>query len=161
MDFGTGEIISAADAEYYVVLVDANHRYQAHLNLLKENEGLKEEEQYKGEFYLIYALNDKLAISKLLSEINICTNPWRGNDFPKSVKMANKENLPLLDFIDELQMMIGLSSRFQMGNFKSDITKEILADAADNKISEKLRNTSGIERGRKLLKLPRKAGQIP
>ena len=39
VDFGTGEIISAADAEYYVVLVDANHRYQAHLNLLKENEG--------------------------------------------------------------------------------------------------------------------------
>ena len=161
VDFGTGETINESDAEYYVVLVDANHRYQAHLNLLKENEGLKEEEQYKGEFYLLYALNDKLAISKLLSEINICTNPWRGNDFPKSVKMANKENLPLLDFIDELTNDDwSLAAASKWATFKSDITKEILADAADNKISEKLRNTSGIERGRKLLEAAKKSFSV-
>ena len=122
---------------------------------------MKEEEQYKGEFYLIYALNDKLAISKLLSEINICTNPWRGNDFPKSVKMANKENLPLLDFIDELTNDDwSLAAASKWATFKSDITKEILADAADNKISEKLRNTSGIERGRKLLEAAKKSFSV-
>ena len=37
VDFETGKTISEANADKYVVLVDANHRYQAHLNLLKAN----------------------------------------------------------------------------------------------------------------------------
>ena len=40
VDFETGEIISAADAARYVVLVDANHRYKGHLNLLEANKDL-------------------------------------------------------------------------------------------------------------------------
>ena len=102
VDFETGEIISGADAARYVVLVDANHRYKAHLNLLEANKELKDEEKYKGEFYLIYALNEEIAVSRMFSEINICTNPWKGGDFPKGAKMACKEELPLLDFIVEL-----------------------------------------------------------
>ena len=62
VDFETGEIISGADAARYVVLVDANHRYKAHLNLLEANKELKDEEKYKGEFYLIYALYLQLII---------------------------------------------------------------------------------------------------
>lgn len=78
VDFETGETISKADADRYVVLVDANHRYKAHLNLLEANKDLKDEEKYKGEFYLIYALNEEIAVSRMFSEINICTNPWKG-----------------------------------------------------------------------------------
>ena len=153
VDFETGEIISAADAARYVVLADANHRYKAHLNLLEANKDLKDEEKYKGEFYLIYALNEEIAVSRMFSEINICTNPWKGGDFPKGAKMACKEELPLLDFIVELtEEGYPLPTASKWGTFKAGITKEIMADAMAGKISDKLRKTNGLERGRRLLK---------
>lgn len=153
VDFETGETISKADADKYVVLVDANHRYKAHLNLLEANKDLKDEEKYKGEFYLIYALNEEIAVSRMFSEINICTNPWKGGDFPKGAKMACKEELPLLDFIVELtEQGYPLPTASKWGTFKAGITKEIMADAMAGKISDKLRKTNGLERGRRLLK---------
>lgn len=153
VDFETGETISEADAGKYVVLVDANHRYKAHLNLLEANKDLKDEEKYKGEFYLIYALNEEIAVSRMFSEINICTNPWKGGDFPKGAKMACKEELPLLDFIVELtEQGYPLPTASKWGTFKAGITKEIMADAMAGKISDKLRKTNGLERGRRLLK---------
>ena len=119
VDFETGEIISGADAARYVVLVDANHRYKGHLNLLEANKDLKDEEKYKGEFYLIYALNEEIAVSRMFSEINICTNPWKGGDFPKGAKMACKEELPLLDFIVELtEQGYPLPTASKWGTFK-------------------------------------------
>lgn len=96
VDFETGEIISAADADRYVVLVDANHRYKGHLNLLEANKDLKDEEKYKGEFYLIYALNEEIAVSRMFSEINICTNPWKGATFLKGLKWRAKRNFRYL-----------------------------------------------------------------
>ena len=153
VDFETGEIISGADAARYVVLVDANHRYKAHLNLLEANKELKDEEKYKGEFYLIYALNEEIAVSRMFSEINICTNPWKGGDFPKGAKMACKEELPLLDFIVELtEQGYPLPTASKWGTFKAGITKEVMADAMAGKISDKLRKTNGLERGERLLK---------
>ena len=153
VDFETGESISGADAARYVVLVDANHRYKAHLNLLEANKELKDEEKYKGEFYLIYALNEEIAVSRMFSEINICTNPWKGGDFPKGAKMACKEELPLLDFIVELtEEGYPSPTASKWGTFKASITKEIMADAMAGKISDKLRKTNGLERGRRLLK---------
>lgn len=153
VDFETGEIISAADADRYVVLVDANHRYKGHLNLLEANKDLKDEEKYKGEFYLIYALNEEIAVSRMFSEINICTNPWKGGDFPKGAKMACKEKLPLLDFIVELtEQGYPLPTASKWGTFKAGITKEVMADAMAGKISDKLRKTNGLERGERLLK---------
>lgn len=153
VDFETGETISEADAGKYVVLVDANHRYKAHLNLLEANKDLKDEEKYKGEFYLIYALNEEIAVSRMFSEINICTNPWKGGDFPKGAKMACKEELPLLDFIVELtEEGYPLPTASKWGTFKAGITKEVMADAMAGKISDKLRKTNGLERGERLLK---------
>lgn len=138
VDFETGEIISAADAARYVVLADANHRYKAHLNLLEANKDLKDEEKYKGEFYLIYALNEEITVSRMFSEINICTNPWKGGDFPKGAKMACKEKLPLLDFIVKLtEQGYPLPTASKWGTFKASITKEIMADAMAGKISDK------------------------
>ena len=148
VDFETGETISEADADKYVVLVDANHRYKAHLNLLEANKDLKDEEKYKGEFYLIFALNEEITVSRMFSEINICTNPWKGGDFPKGAKMACKEKLPLLDFIVELtEEGYPLPTASKWGTFKAGITKEVMADAMAGKISDKLRKTNGLERG--------------
>lgn len=96
VDFETGEIISAADAARYVVLADANHRYKAHLNLLEANKDLKDEEKYKGEFYLIYALNEEITVSRMFSEINICTNPWKEATFLRGLKWRAKRNFRYL-----------------------------------------------------------------
>lgn len=104
VDFETEEPVNEADAGKYVVLVDANHRYQAHLNLLKANEDLKEEERYKGEFYLIRALNEEIAVAKMLAEINICTNPWKGGDFPKGAKWYVKRSYLYLTSLKNLQV---------------------------------------------------------
>ncbi len=158
VDFETGKTISEANADKYVVLVDANHRYQAHLNLLKANEDLKEEERYKGEFYLIHALNATITVAKMLAEINVCTNPWKGGDFPKGAKMVCKEELPLLDFIEELTSQgYPLPTASKWATFKSDITKDVIADVMANKINEKLRRTNGLERGKKLLEAAMKS----
>lgn len=158
VDFETEEDIDATKGKQYAVLVDANHRYQAHLNLLKKNEGLREEEQYKGEFYLIYALNDNLAISEMLTTINVCTDPWKGGDFTKGAKMVCKKPLPLLDFIDKLiDEGYPLPTASKWATFKSDITKKVMADAMVGKISEKLQLTKGLERGEKLLEAARKS----
>lgn len=159
VDFETEQVISDVDAEKYVVLVDANHRYKAHLNLLKANEELKEEEErYKGEFYLIRSLNETIAVAKMLAEINICTNPWKGGDFPKGAKMVCKEDLPLLDFIEELTSKgYPLPTASKWATFKSDITKDVMADAMAGKINEKLRKINGLERGKKLLEAAMKS----
>ena len=153
VDFETGEIISGADAARYVVLVDANHRYKGHLNLLEANKELKDEEKYKGEFYLIYALNEEIAVSRMFSEINVCTNPWKGGDFTKGAKMVCKEPLPVLDFIEKLtDEGYPLPTASKWATFKGDITKKIMADAMAGKISDKLRKTNGLKRGERLLK---------
>ena len=54
VDFITGEVISKEDAHKYIVLVEGNHRYQAHLELLKANGKLEEEQKYKKEFFVTY-----------------------------------------------------------------------------------------------------------
>ena len=64
IDFTTSDVIGKEEAMNYLVLVDANHRYEAHCRLLKENEKL-DEPKYLGEFYLMYALNAELEIAKM------------------------------------------------------------------------------------------------
>ena len=84
-DFTTGEEIK--DGNNYVVLLDANHRYSAHLRLLEENKKIEPEKQYEREFYFMYSLNPSVSIEKVLAEINIATTPWKGADYVKGVKM--------------------------------------------------------------------------
>lgn len=53
IDFETMEIISDSEQDKYLVLVDANHRYKAHLELSKDKE-------YNGKFYMMLPLTDKI-----------------------------------------------------------------------------------------------------
>ena len=80
VDFITGEVISKEDAHKYIVLVEGNHRYQAHLELLKANGKLEEEQKYKKEFFVTYPLDDNMSIMDMLAEINTCTNKWDTKD---------------------------------------------------------------------------------
>lgn len=69
MDFETGEDISKEDAGQYIVLVEGNHRYKAHLDLLEANAELEEEQKYKKEFFVTYPLDDNMSIMDMLAEI--------------------------------------------------------------------------------------------
>lgn len=48
VDFETGKAITYENADKYVVLVDANHRFKAYLELRKSDD------EYEGDFYVMY-----------------------------------------------------------------------------------------------------------
>lgn len=129
VDFETGEAVPKDNASDYVVLVDANHRYQAHLELKKEDK------EYTGEFYFIYPLNSEVIIAKMLAVINIATNGWKGKDFGKGAKMMCKDQLPLLDAINELTAKgYSLDAACKWLTFKCEVNKSVLADAMNGRL---------------------------
>lgn len=127
VDFVTGDTIREEEAVDYLVLVEGNHRYEAHLRLIADNEKRDEQKRYKGEFKLLYALNTELPIAKMLSEINIATNPWKGSDYVKGAKMSNQqEELPLLDAMSNLvNKGYSLTSASKWLTFTSRINKKL------------------------------------
>lgn len=146
VDFWTNEPITEANAADYVVLVDAGHRFKAHMELLSEGVG------YDKEFYLMYPLNTTMSIAKMLAVINTVTNLWKGKDVGNGAMMICKENLPLLIAICELTKRdYSLDAAVKWLTFQNKINKTVLADAMDGKINECLRFTTGIERGLRLL----------
>lgn len=156
VDFATGDVVREEDAVNYLVLVEGNHRYEAHCRLVKENENL-EEPKYTGEFYLMYALNTEQSIAKMLSEINIATNPWKGGDFVKGAKMSNlQKELPLLDAMNDLiKKGFSLTAASKWLTFTSKVNKDVMDCAIDGTILPELENTSGLERGKRLLEAAR------
>lgn len=150
VDFVTGETVT--DAEKCVVLLDANHRYEAHLRLMKGNETAKPEEQYTGEFYFVYSLNPSVGVDKALAEINIATTPWKGADYVKGVKMLIDEELPILDFVSELTSIgYSLDAASKWATFNSKINKTVLVKAINGNIDDILKKTNSIDRGRCLV----------
>jgi hypothetical protein len=146
IDFASKEVVTEANASSYVVLIDANHRYQAHTELLAE------EKDYNKEFYLMYPLNSELSIPKMLAEINTATSAWKGSDFGKGAKMMCSEKLPLLDSINELTSKgYSLDSACKWLTFMNKINKTVLGNAMDGTVNDVLRNVSGIQRGKNLL----------
>ena len=77
VDFETDTEINENDLTKYVVLPDGNHRYKAYLELMKEDN------DFDKDFYLVYTLNEELAIRELMMEINTETNKWVGQDWVK------------------------------------------------------------------------------
>lgn len=153
VDFVTGEEVTDENEAEYIVLLDANHRYEAHLRLLDGNEKIKEEaDKYTDDFFFVYALNETVAIDKALAEINIATTPWKGADYVKGVQMMVDAELPVLDFIEE-QTSEGMSldAASKLALFNGKVNKNILVKAINGEIDECLKNTSGLERGRKIL----------
>ena len=153
VDFVTGEEVTEQNEASYVVLLDANHRYEAHLRLMAANDKVKEEaDKYTGEFYLVYALNPTVAIDKALAEINIATTPWKGADFVKGAKMMVEAELPVLDAIAEATSEgMSLDAASKVFLFNGKVNKSVLVRAINGSIDECLLNTSGLERGRRIL----------
>lgn len=156
IDFTTGEEIK--DGNDYVVLLDANHRYSAHLRLLEENAKVEPDKQYKGEFYFVYSLNPSVGIEKALAEINIATTPWKGADYVKGVRMMVEEELPTLDFVSDLTSVgYSLDAASKWATFGSKINKTVLVRAINGNIDEVLRKSNNISRGRTLVEAAKKS----
>ena len=151
VDFETGEKV---DGDNYVVLLDANHRYEAYSELKKRGEEV-------GEFYFIYPLNKPVSIQKLLSEINIATTPWKGVDYINGVLMTGCDSKLMKEMGKLAKDGYSLSAASKWLTF-SEIKKEMLAhlmkckkiavndDDIDNKM--KLLKTTEAKLGDKLTK---------
>jgi len=151
VDFETGEQVTEENARYYVVLVDANHRYKAHLQLTNEDRN------YDGEFSFMFPLKD-ISIAKMLSEINISTNPWKAADYGKGAAMLLKEELPLLNALNQLTGNgYSIESAAMWLTFNKKVTKSVLVNAMNGSISDYLKDDKNIERGQKLLEAARKS----
>ena len=144
VDFETGEKV---DSDNYVVLLDANHRYAAYLEL-------KKKDKYDGEFYFIYPLNSSISIQKLLSEINIASNPWKGTDYINGVLMnGNPSNL--MKKMGELANDgYSLSAASKWLTFR-EIKKETLVSLMKGKKVDIAVNDTDIDNRMKLLKATR------
>ena len=146
IDFETNEPVAANDVDNYLVLLDANHRYKAHLDLKA-----KEDVEYNGEFYFMYSLNETVDIDKVLAEINIATTPWKGSDFVKGAAMMIDEKLPMLEFISGLTSKgYSLDCASKWATFSGKINKTVLVKAIGGSIAPILRKEGGIERGKHL-----------
>lgn len=147
IDAETNKKVTIENAHEYVVVLDGSHRYKAHKELCSEDE------EYRGDFYVIYSLNPKLAVAAMLAEINTATNPWKGSDYGRGAKMLNQAvELPLLDFINELtDQGFSLDAASKWATFRGDITSKLLVKAMNGEINSKLKNDKGLERGKKLL----------
>lgn len=97
IDFETMENVSESEQDKYLVLVDANHRYKAHLELLKDKD-------YKGSFYLMLPLTDRIKVAEMLAEMNICTRVWKGTDYIRGAFMSRPdEATKLLKYMMKLE----------------------------------------------------------
>lgn len=145
VDFETGELVTKEKAMSYVVLVDANHRYSAHLKLVEEDEN------YHGDFFFMYPMQD-ISVTKMLSEINIATNPWKTADYGKGAAMMIKDDLPLLNAINKLtEKGYSIEAACKWLTFESKVTKSILVKAMNNEIDDALKNCTNIKNGESLL----------
>lgn len=144
-DFETNESVSEEQQDSYVVLVDANHRFKAHLELL-------EEENYSKEFYFMELTSSDVKIAAILAEINICTNPWKGKDYGKgAILLAEEKNQLLVEINNITSEGYSLDAASKWLTFKNQISKKVLTDVMNGKIADFLKNTSGIDRGKTLI----------
>ena len=146
LDFETNAQVTPEQASQYVVIVDGAHRYQAHLELLKEPKA-----NYTGEFYFIYPLNEDQKIGPLLAEINTCTTPWKGGDYAIGASIMVDEDLPVLSFITELAKKgCSLRAASEMATLTDTITKGVIVKAMNGKIDDSLKFTDNLEYGKRL-----------
>lgn len=96
VDFSSGDPVMDEDVQNYLVLPEGNHRYEAHLRLLKENQendGKENFKKYEGKFYVMLPLSDSLSIAEMMAEMNICTKVWKGTDYIRGAIMSHPENV--------------------------------------------------------------------
>lgn len=140
VDFETGNKVENVDN--YVVLLDANHRYEAYLELKKKGVDV--------EFYFIYSLNPSLSIQKQLSEINVATNPWKGVDYINGVLMKGNDSKLMKEMGKLAKDGYSLSAASKWLTF-SEVKKEKLVAIMNGKKDGITTNDADIDNRMKLL----------
>lgn len=159
VDFQSGNEIPTNELQNYVVLVDGNHRYQAHLNLLEA--AAKGKGEYAGEFWVMYPFNEELTVVDMLTELNIATNPWKGGDYGRCAALVLGENAP--EGVKAMNALIGKGCNLACASlwiaFTKEITKSVMIKAMNRKeTAGALTNSNNIQRGLRLYDAAEKAG---
>lgn len=149
VDFETGETVT--DFENYLVILDGQHRYEAYLRLINEDK------DFGRSFHMMNSLQPAVAVSKALAEINTCTNPWKGSDLLIGAAMMIESDLPLLDEMADLARQgYSQEAASKWLTFKK-IGNPVYVKAINGTIDDCLKNTAGVERGKKLLNAARQS----
>ena len=166
VDFRTGEEVSEDQLENGVVLVDGNHKLEAHYQLLDENDKLKKgDEPYENDFYLTLALNQEMAVIEMLTEVNSVVNPWKGGDWAKGAALSEKgKEFPLIKLIAKLTTL-GYSPQVagkwltgDDGCGSATVFQNVIKGSITTKVADKITVTEKqIERGERLLNAARKS----
>lgn len=159
VDFHSGKEIPTNELQNYVVLVDGNHRYQAHLNLLEA--AAKGKGEYAGEFWVMYPFSDELSVVDMLTELNIATNPWKGGDYGKCAAIVLGENAP--EGVKAMNELIGKGCNLATASlwiaFTKEVTKAVMVKAMRKvETAGALTNSHNIQRGLALYGAAEKAG---
>lgn len=152
IDFSTNEEIDVNDLNKTIVIIDGQHRLEAHMRLLKVKP-LEGEEKYNKEYFLMPTLNPEAAISNQLCEVNTITTPWDGSDFGHAAitMIDSEEELPALEFVAELTGQgCSLPAASCYATFTDKISKSCLVRAIDGKITDVLKDSSNLEYGKKV-----------
>lgn len=154
IDFETGKVVSKTDADQYIVLIEGNHRYKAHRELLEANQKSDGKQEYSKEFSVIYPLNDELPIMKMLAEINICTSKWNTRDIVKGATVINNDCPKLLREIHKLmEQGYSLNAASLWLTFNNKVDTKVMDAAMQEKYLDPLKNEAGLERGLNILEV--------
>ena len=169
IDFLTGVRVKDEDIPSNLVLPEGNHRYEAHLRLLKENQkndGKENFKKYEGKFYVMLPLSNTLSIAEMMAEMNICTKVWKGTDYIRGAIMSHPEKVTeVLRYMAELErqkfslpaisMYVTDSEKVNKSMLQKFMNGEVLDPLKDSEEHQEL-----IDRSKKVLEAAKEFGDI-
>ena len=169
VDFSSGDPVMDEDVQNYLVLPEGNHRYEAHLRLLKENQendGKENFKKYEGKFYVMLPLSDSLSIAEMMAEMNICTKVWKGTDYIRGAIMSHPENvtevLRYMAKLEESKCSLPAISIYVTDSEK--VNKAMLQKFMNGKVPEVLQDSEDhqflIDRSKKVLEAAKGFGSM-
>ena len=154
VEFTTGVEIKSEELAKYVVLLDGNHRYEAHRKLV-----VSKKNEYKKDYYLMYTLQPEVAIAEALAEINIATTPWKGADYVKGALLMIDEDVPVLDAIGNLTSKgYSLDAAAKWITMGGSVSKSMLVKATAGNIDKTLKSEDVAKLGLRFWEAVHKLG---
>lgn len=169
VDFSSGDPVMDEDVQNYLVLPEGNHRYEAHLRLLKENQendGKENFKKYEGKFYVMLPLSDSLSIAEMMAEMNICTKVWKGTDYIRGAIMSHPESVTeVLRYMAELeQQKFSLPAISIYVTDSEKVNKAMLQKFMNGEVPEVLQDSEDhqflIDRSKKVLEAAKGFGSM-
>ncbi len=142
VDFEKGTPIEESEKSNYIVLLDANHRYKAYLEIPEEE---------RPDFYVMSLLNNSLGVKELLMEMNVATNPWKLIDYLKEAVLCNPDLRLLEEMMNLTDIGYSLGSACRWLTFENKIKKTMLCRSISGDVDDALRKDDCIDEGLELI----------